>query len=138
MDLLVKLENLPSEDPVSGIVIRRATPDEITKLNDWVASYFDTYWAKEVAIGFNNIPISIYVAVRNGTIVGFSAYECTSEGFLGPMGVEEYGQGIGRALLLRALGGLSELGYRYAIIHDVGDSIDFYQHVLGPNVVDIV
>ena len=85
MDLLVKLENLPSENPASSIVIRRAMPDEITKLKDWVASYFDTYWAKEVAIGFNNNPISIYVAVRNGTIVGFSAYECTSEGFLGPM-----------------------------------------------------
>jgi hypothetical protein len=41
---------------------------------NWVASYFETYWAKEVAIGFNNNPISIYVAAQNGTIVGFSAY----------------------------------------------------------------
>ena len=86
---LLKLENLPSEHPIAGIVLRRAMPDEITKLKGWVASYFDTYWAKEVAIGFNNDPISIYLAVRNGTIVGFSGYECRSEGFLGPMGVEE-------------------------------------------------
>jgi hypothetical protein len=69
-DLLVKLENLPSENRVPSVVIRRAMPDEITKLKNWVASYFDTYWAKEVAIGFNNNPISIYVAAQNGTIVG--------------------------------------------------------------------
>ena len=54
------------------------------------------------------------------------------------MGVEEYEEGIGRASLLRTLRGLSDLGYRYAIIHDVGDSVDFYRHVLGPNVIDIL
>ena len=138
MDMLVDLLKLPSlEAEVSalkgaGVVVRRAEAFEMSLVREFVEKHFSSAWSDEISVGYANKPVSIYVAVREGELVGFGAYECTRRGFFGPMGVveSERGRGVGRALLVSCLWGLRELGYVYGIIGGVGPA-EFYERAVG-------
>ena len=137
-DMLVPLLKLPSLEPVlsemrqGGIIIRRAQPHEITVVRDFVLAHFEAGWADEISVGYANKPVTVYIAIREGRVCGFGAYECTRRGFFGPTGIEERerGGGIGRALLLACLWGLREMGYAYGIIGGAGP-VDFYERAVG-------
>lgn len=141
-DLLVNLLQLPPLEPLSseleskGINIRRAQPFEITPIRSFVETNFSIAWADEVSVAYAHQPVSLFVAVAEGEVVGFAAYECTRKGFFGPTGVSETmrDQGIGKALLLACLWGLRELGYVYGIIGRAGP-VEFYQKALGAFVI---
>src|SRR5439155_21930034 len=132
------LLNLPPMDPSisemreKGIVIRRAQPFELTALRQFVENSFAVTWADEITVGLSNKPTSVFVAIRNGSLVGFGAYECTRRGFFGPTGVleSERGTGIGKALLIACLWGLREMGYVYGIIGGAGPT-EFYARAVG-------
>ncbi len=137
-DLLVNLLTLPAFDPVvpelsaRNINIRRAQPFELTQVRSFVETHFCTSWADEVSVGFANKPVSVYIAMANGKVIGFAAYECTRRGFFGPTGViDEYRNlGVGKALLFPSLWALREMGYVYGIIGGVGPFI-FYRKAVG-------
>ncbi len=141
-DLLVNLLRLPPVDPLvaevenSDILIRRAQPFEITMLRDFIKHNFSLSWADECSVAFANKPISLYIAIHEGQLVGFAAYECTRKAFFGPTGVlEEFrGLGVGKALLLLCLKGLREMGYVYGIIGGVGP-VEFYRKTVGAVVI---
>jgi predicted N-acetyltransferase YhbS len=141
-DLLVNLSKLPSFEPLmlemesAGIVIRRAQPFEITPVRELIEREFSVAWADEVSIGFASKPVSIFIAIAGGKVVGFAAYECTRRGFFGPTGVIEnmQGRGIGQALLLASLWGLREMGYVYGIIGRAGP-VEFYERAVGAIVI---
>ena len=78
----------------------------------------------------------MFIATRDGCVIGFAAYECTRRGFFGPTGVSEAerGIGIGKLLLLASLWGMRELGYVYAVIGGVGPA-EFYQKAVGAIVI---
>src|SRR4051812_4712056 len=122
-DMLVQLLKLPPAQPVidelraQGIIIRRANAFEMSRVREFAQQWAIT-WADEVAIGFSRQPVSVFIAIHDGEVVGFCAYECTRRNYLGPMGVAESmrGKQIGKAVLLAALWGLVEMGYAYAII----------------------
>jgi GNAT superfamily N-acetyltransferase len=141
-DMLVNLLKLPALEhkmlgmEASGVVIRRARPFEISKVSGFVEKNFSVAWANEISVGFANKPVSIFIAVLDKEIVGFSAYECTSRAFFGPTGVRENMQrrGIGKALLLACLWGLREVGYVYGIIGCAGPD-NFYAKVVGATVI---
>jgi predicted N-acetyltransferase YhbS len=141
-DMLVQLLKLPPVDGLvtemrkEGIAIRRAHAFEMTQLRDWVAREFSQTWADEVVAGHANKPISVYVAVREGKVLGFGAYESTCRNFFGPTGVlkEERGKGIGKVLLLACLHGMRDMGYAYAIIGGVGPA-EFYSKVCGAVII---
>lgn len=132
-DLLVRLYDLndPPPDP-EGVVIRRPLLHERGTIGQWIDATFGTGWGEEFAGSFRSFPASSFIALRDGRIVGFACYEVTCRGFFGPTGVleSERGKGIGKALLLRSLLGLRDLGYAYAIIGGVGPT-DFYVKTLG-------
>src|SRR5262249_58700158 len=88
--------------------------------------------ADEIVPGLSNKPTSVYIAIREGEVVGFGAYECTRRGFFGPTGVaeSERGKGIGQALLIACLWGLREMGYVYGIIGGAGPTA-FYSRTVG-------
>lgn len=128
-DLLVRLYDLPlHERPMpAGIEVRRLLPPERGILLDWIGSQFNGYWVSEAAVASSGHPISTWIAVENGQLLGFACHDATQRGFFGPTGVSPAarGKGIGEALLFATLRGMRELGYAYAIIGDPGP-VDFY------------
>lgn len=141
-DLLVNLLKLPSLQPLldqpenSGIVLRRAQPFEVTPVRQFIENDFSLAWADEISVGFANKPVTVYIATREGRVVGFAGYECTRKAFFGPTGVaqKERGHGLGKALLIAALRGLRELGYVYGIIGGAGP-VEFYQATVDATII---
>jgi len=137
-DLLVNLLKLPERKTLTqpGINIRRAQPFEITRLREFIRHNFSSAWADEVSVGFANKPVTVFIATRDGRVIGFAGYECTRKAFFGPTGVveSERGRGIGKVLLLESLWGLRELGYVYGIIGAAGP-VEFYQQTVGAIVI---
>ena len=140
--MLVNLLRLPPVEPAldglrrAGLVVRRAQPWELTAVREFVGENFSQAWADEIAVGLVQQPVTVFVAAREGRLVGFAAYECTRRNFFGPTGVVEgeRGRGLGRALLLASLGGLRELGYAYAVIGGVGPA-EFYERAVGARLI---
>ncbi len=140
--MLVNLLRLPPVDAAleelrgRGLVVRRARPWELTQVREFVSGQFSQAWADEISVGLVSQPATVFVALREGRLVGFAAYECTRRNFFGPTGVSEgeRGRGVGRALLLAALGGLRELGYAYAVIGGVGPAA-FYERAVGARLI---
>jgi predicted N-acetyltransferase YhbS len=141
-DLLVNLLKLPPLEPLlnelsaQDINIRRARPFEITHVQQFIEESFSIAWADEISVGFAYKPVSVYIATRDGNVVGFAGCECTSRSFFGPTGVveSERGRGIGKALLIASLWGLRELGYVYGVIGGAGP-VEFYQEAVGAIVI---
>ena len=141
-DMLVNLLRLPPVDEAleemraAGVVVRRAQPWELTQVREFITGNFKQSWADEVSGGLVRQPVTVFVALREGRLVGFAAYECTRKNFFGPTGVveAERGRGVGRALLLAALRGLRELGYAYAVIGGVGPAA-FYERAVGARLI---
>ena len=137
-DMLVHLLKLPPLEPLlaemrgRGVVVRRAQVWETSAVRRFVEQHFAEAWADEIAVGYANKPVSVYVALRDGRVVGFGAYECTRRGFFGPLGVAagERARGTGRALLVACLWGLREMGYAYGIIGGAGPT-EFYERAVG-------
>lgn len=141
-DMLVNLLKLPALEPVLSemgsqqISVRRANPFEITPVMEFVEQEFSIEWADEISVGFANQPVSVYIAISDGEVMGFSAYECTRRNYFGPTGVleEMRGRGVGKALVLASLWGLREMGYVYGIIGGVGP-VEFYEKIVGAIVI---
>ena len=137
-DLLVKLYELPDDRARleqlrhDGITIRNAMALEKHLVVDWVAKTFGRRWASECDVSFANQPISCFIAMKDGGLVGFSCYDSTMRNFFGPMGVAENARdkGIGTALLLRCLHAMAAGGYGYAVICDAGP-IKFYEKTVN-------
>ncbi len=132
-DLLVRLYDLPvfeAEDKVrdAGIVVRRGMAFERQVILEWIEAHFFGPWVSEAALALSQQPSTIYVAVKDGQLLGFACYDTSAKGFFGPTGVDEAarGQGIGEALLIATLKGMREAGYAYAVIGDPGP-VAFYQ-----------
>jgi GNAT superfamily N-acetyltransferase len=132
-DLLVRLYDLPvfeAEGRVreAGIVVRRALPPEREIVLEWIRARFSSFWVSEAALCLSQHPTTIYLALRDNSLLGFACYDGTAKGFFGPTGVDEAerGKGIGEALLITTLRGLREAGYAYAVIGDPGP-VEFYR-----------
>ena len=141
-DLLVNLLKLSTLQPmldelsISGITVRRAQPFELTPVRQFIEPNFSVAWADEISVGFASKPVTVYIATRDGRVIGFAGYECTRKAFFGPTGVaeSERSRGVGKALLMAALWGLRELGYVYGIIGHAGP-IEFYKEAVGAVVI---
>lgn len=136
-DMLVRLYALPDLAPAlaacaaGGVAVRRAQMPEKPLVVDWVRSHFRTSCA-EVEAAFARPPVTCFVALRGGRLVGFACHDVTCRNFFGPEGVAETerGRGIGSALLLSALHAQRAQGYAYAVIGGVGPAA-FYEKAAG-------
>ena len=132
-DILVRLLGLKTTAmEIPGVHIRRPIPHEKGTFKQWVAKHFGEAWGEEFECSFKALPVTAFVAMTNNRIVGFACYDVTYRGYFGPTGVleSERRKGIGKALMLRSMLGLRELGYAYAIIGGAGP-VDFYVKTLG-------
>ncbi len=142
-DMLVKLYELPHVELVlkdveeKGITIRRALAPEKSFVIGWVRENFGEHWANECDVAFSNHPVSCYIALENGKLVGFACYEATAKNFFGPTGVLESqrGKGVGKALLIACLNDMKTMGYAYAIIGGVGPA-EFYSKAVGATLIE--
>lgn len=133
-DMLVKLYELPDETPLlmrlesEGICIRRAMAPDKFRIVPWVQEHSSLSAAGECDVCFSNCPISLFIATQGSAIIGYACYNATCRDFFGPTRVldEHQGNGVGKALLLRALRALKDEGYAYAIIGGVGPAA-FYE-----------
>ncbi len=142
-DMLVRLYNLPDHHDLlvklraEGVVIRPALALEKDIVIEWVANHFSALWGTECEKGFFNSPVSTFIAVDNGILVGFASYDSTKRGFFGPTGVREdqRGRQIGKVLLWACLNAMRELDYGYAVIGGVGPA-EFYAKAVGATMID--
>jgi predicted N-acetyltransferase YhbS len=138
IDMLVRLYDLPDSRPLYdevasiGVTLRRARAFEKHTVAALVREHFSAKWVSEVEVALSRQPITCFIATRDKQILGFACYDTTLRGFFGPTGVVESARslGLGKALLFKALEGLRELGYAYAIIGGVGPK-EFYSKACG-------
>ncbi len=137
-DMLVKLYELPDYSALvaqlrrDGVDIRRAIPPEKHLALAWVERKFGVGWASECDKAFSNTPVSCFIAVTDGQMLGFACYDATCPDFFGPTGVAEAQRlrGIGKALLWMSLRAMAELGYGYAVIGSAGPTA-YYEKAVG-------
>jgi Acetyltransferase (GNAT) family len=143
MDMLVKLYDLPSSSPAfarlleEGIEIRRALAPEKHKIVAWVRENFSEGWASETDVAFARQPVSCFIAVKQGKIMGFACHDATCRNFFGPTGVASEARkgGIGTGLLFACLQAMREQGFGYAIIGGVGPA-EYYAKTVGAVLIE--
>ena len=143
-DMLVKLYALPELTPIlqemqnAGITIRSALAPELHIVRDWVHQNFSLYWESETTKAFSNTPLTCYIAIEQGKLIGFACVDATARGFFGPTGVSELARGknVGKALLIYGMHQLKNLGYAYAIIGGVGPKEFYAKHVGAVEIPD--
>jgi GNAT superfamily N-acetyltransferase len=128
-DMLVKLYELPAPAPAlaEGVAIRKPLGAEHRVLWRWVDERFGDAWASEAQAALHNRPVSVFMALREQTVLGFACYDATARGLFGPIGVADDArtQGVGRALLLACLHDMRAVGYAYAVIGGAGPTAFF-------------
>lgn len=137
-DMLVALYRLPEQESgleklrAKSIVIRRAIAPEKQQVLNWVRSHFNQPWVDECDVAFARQPVTCYIALEHGKMIGFACYEATCRNFFGPTGVssDARGKGVGTALLLASMHAMRADGYGYAIIGSAGP-VEFYKRTLG-------
>jgi ribosomal protein S18 acetylase RimI-like enzyme len=138
IDMLVRLYDLPDSSQLyqdiaaKGVTLRRARAFEKHTVAEFAQANFSPKWGSEVEVAMSRQPIACFIATRDKEILGFACYDTTQRGFFGPTGVSEKarGLGLGKALLMRSLEALREIGYAYAIIGGVGPK-EFYAKNCG-------
>jgi GNAT superfamily N-acetyltransferase len=120
----------------ADIVIRRADKKDSEKVFRFIDNIFPA-WHSEVSEAFKNNPISLFIALFNGEVKAFSAYEGNNRGtgWFGPMGTDNSfrGKGIGSVLLKKCLADMKEIGFVKAVIPWVGP-IPFYMNYANAKV----
>ncbi len=138
IDMLVRLYDLPdttalyAEVAAKGVTLRRARAFEKHTVADFVKTHFSQKWVSEVEVALTRQPVACFIATREKQILGFACFDTTQRGFFGPTGVSENarGLGLGKALLMKSLEALREIGFAYAIIGGVGPK-EFYEKACG-------
>jgi hypothetical protein len=141
-DMLVRLYDLPPDDGVAsrvrgaGVSCRRAETYERSAVLQFVRERWPG-WVDEAIAAFAAVPPSLYLAEREGRVLGFACYNATRPDYFGPTGVDEAerGAGIGRTLLRLCLEALAAEGYAYAIIGGVDGRESFYEEAVGATVI---
>ena len=130
-DMLVKLFHLQPDPAAEAALLQngvrpcRALPPDRDRVIGFVRENFPDF-AAEAACAFSHLPVHCWLAV--------ACYDVTAPDFFGPTAVlaSHRRRGIGRALLLRSLLSMKELGYAYAIIGwPAQDALHFYEQAVG-------
>lgn len=155
--MLIKLFDLPPLQPaldaIAGhqILVRPARPGEEPLIAFWIQQHFGDCWSRCAGSGARCNSNTLFVAVRQAApdlaraqtadlrpeqLAGFSCYDSSNKGMLGPLGVlpEFAGKGIGKALLLTALHAMRAENCAYAVIGWAGP-VAWCQRIVGASVI---
>jgi mycothiol synthase len=124
---------LPDPVAASDAEIRRAAASDGPALCDFLDAHWPT-WNAEAGIALANTPPTLHLALRDGRVTGFAAWDANNRGtgWFGPMGVApgERRGGIGCVLLHRCLDDMRRQGHDAAVIAWV-DNAPFYVRCAG-------
>ncbi|NLZ68753.1 MAG: GNAT family N-acetyltransferase [Spirochaetales bacterium] len=138
-DMLVNLMTLPSCDELclklekeENVVIRRGFVPDMYRVLEFVEKNSGLSAKGECAVCFAKQPTTCFIATRYDEILGYACFDATTRDYFGPTRVleTERGKGIGKALLIRSLEAMKEMGYVYAVIGFVGPAA-FYEKSVG-------
>lgn len=140
MDMLVNLyADLKKTDEGSlskiGIRIQRALAVDRSEICTFVQDNFpesSPAWVDECSSTLYRHPTGCYIAIKDREVIGFSCYDATAKGMLGPIGVSRSYRrmGIASALLGSCFEAMKMEGYAYAAIGWVS-SAEFYEKTCG-------
>ncbi|MBI5947931.1 MAG: GNAT family N-acetyltransferase [Chloroflexi bacterium] len=139
--MLVKLYDFPSAEAdfrrllAEGVTCRRAESYERSQVLAFVSDRWPN-WRDEALACFSRVPPTIFIATRDGRVIGFAAFDATRPDYFGPTGVEESERrrGIGGVLLWQCLEALKAAGYAYAIIGAAGPTA-FYERAANATAI---
>lgn len=134
---------LPTLDEIcrpdaAGFSVRRASADDLPAFRKHCTSEWTYNWMREASQGAKHEPSSLFLAEKEGEVVGFAAYETNQAlGCFGPTGVApaHQGRGLGRRLLYATLIDMKALGRTRCEIGWIGPPEFYYRHAgakLGP------
>jgi len=143
-DLFVKLTGLTEDFDLleklasEGIDIRRAIAPDKNRILAYIKENHHEGYENECEICFSNMPVSCFIAVKDKKMIGFACFEATAKNFFGPTAVNHSfkGNGIGKALLLKSLISMREMGYAYAIIGWVDEALGFFQKTVDAKIIE--
>ena len=117
---------------INTAVVRKPIGPDHDLVKHWVAARFGPGWASEAQVALSNRPVTLWIAVRHGTLFGFACFDATARGFVGPIGVDAAarGRGVGAALLRACLHDMRSFGYGYAVAGGVS-APGFFERVAG-------
>jgi len=119
-----------------GVTVRRARAKDRDRTLAAIDSMFAKAWWFEATLAFKASAPTVYIAEREGAVVGFAAYDATNYGLFGPTGVHESlrGRKVGAVLLRKCLRDMRALAYLYALIPTNLDRLNFYHRECGATV----
>jgi mycothiol synthase len=114
-----------------GIRVRRAEPRDREAVAEFAGGHSEI-WRLEVGFAYDNRPTSLFVAERDGDLVGFGCYGTGGPMFFGPtLTADAYrGLGIGTVTLKRCLADMQRLGWRRIEINSAGP-MSYYARSVG-------
>ena len=117
---------------INTAVVRKPIGPDHDLVTRWVAARFGPGWASETQVALSNRPITLWIAARHGTLLGFACFDATARGFVGPIGVDAAARcrGVGAALLRACLHDMRSFGYGYAVAGGVS-APGFFERVAG-------
>jgi predicted N-acetyltransferase YhbS len=106
----------------SASSVRRATPGDWPRLEDFIQTGFTEVWTGEARLALHRDIPTIFIASRDERITGFACHGVYRYDWFGPLGVDpdSRGQGLGEALLLLCLDDLAAAGVALAQIAWIG------------------
>lgn len=126
------VERLQGDD----LEVRRAAASDEAAVVEFLSKEW-AGWIPEVANAIENDPPGLFIALKDGKVVAFAAYQGNNKSlpFFGPMGTSEVlrGRGAGSVLLRLCLRELARQGWNHAIIPWVGP-VGFYARYCGARI----
>lgn len=142
-DMICNLLNLPDYHTLEakleseGIHVFRPLPGDMTRVLKWVNENSGESGLSECQIAFSHMPVSAYIAEKNGQVIGYACHSIIAPDFFGPTRVDSSYQhkGIGTLLLLKTLYSMRNIGFVYAIIGCIGPA-EFYEKTVGAKIIN--
>lgn len=117
-----------------GVAIRRAVAQDKERISAFAGTH-SAIWAIEVTLAYENDPVSLFLAEKDGHLAGFGCYGTGGPMYFGPtMTVPELrGLGIGTITLKRCLVDMQRLGWRRIEINSAGP-MAYYARAAGATI----
>ena len=139
MDLSLEGFRGPSEDQVerlaaAGIEVRRARHEDRDALAQHVRRLWPDIWLRETGIAVERETPPLFLALRDGQIVGFAGHGIYRPSFYGPIATDpaEQRHGVGAVLSALALADMASRDVKTAQIGWVAETaIPFYSRTSG-------